>query len=288
MVLTVHRWFANKSCPGDWLYNRMGDLAQKVNAKLGTATSNVTSEVISNDNSAESTIWNFFKGKGLNDYAIAGLMGNLQAESALRSNNLQNSYETKLGLNDVAYTKAVDDGSYTNFVHDSAGYGLAQWTYWSRKQNLLNYAQRYKKSIGDLGMQLEFLWAELQGYTNLMNILRVASDVTSASNGVLFYYERPANMGGSVQRQRAANGQAIFDRHHSSTVSTGFTAYTVRVTASVLNIRQKPTTDSSIVGSIRDKGVYTIVEESSGKGASKWGKLKSGLGWISLDYAKRN
>lgn len=36
MVLTVHRWFANKSCPGNWLYGRMGDLASKVNAKLGS------------------------------------------------------------------------------------------------------------------------------------------------------------------------------------------------------------------------------------------------------------
>nr|DAQ84859.1 MAG TPA: peptidoglycan hydrolase [Caudoviricetes sp.] len=35
MVLTVHRWFANKSCPGDWMYSRMGDLASKVTAKLG-------------------------------------------------------------------------------------------------------------------------------------------------------------------------------------------------------------------------------------------------------------
>lgn len=34
MVLTVHRWFANKSCPGDWMYARMGDLASKVTAKL--------------------------------------------------------------------------------------------------------------------------------------------------------------------------------------------------------------------------------------------------------------
>ena len=36
-VLTVHRWFANKACPGDWLYNRLGDLASKVNAGLGNA-----------------------------------------------------------------------------------------------------------------------------------------------------------------------------------------------------------------------------------------------------------
>lgn len=35
MVLTVHRWFANKNCPGDWMYSRMGDLASKVTAKLG-------------------------------------------------------------------------------------------------------------------------------------------------------------------------------------------------------------------------------------------------------------
>lgn len=35
MVLTVHRWFANKSCPGDWLYSRLGDLASKVTAALG-------------------------------------------------------------------------------------------------------------------------------------------------------------------------------------------------------------------------------------------------------------
>ena len=35
MVLTVHRWFANKSCPGNWMYARMGDLASKVTAALG-------------------------------------------------------------------------------------------------------------------------------------------------------------------------------------------------------------------------------------------------------------
>jgi hypothetical protein len=71
-------------------------------------------------------IWDFFKSKGLNDYGIAGLMGNLYAESGLRSCNLQNSFENSLGMNDVEYTKAVDNGSYTNFVKDGAGYGLAQ------------------------------------------------------------------------------------------------------------------------------------------------------------------
>ena len=41
------------------------------------------------------------------------------------------------------------------------------------------------------------------------------------------------------------------------------------------------------LGSITDKGVYTIVEEKTGTGATKWGKLKSGAGWISLDYVRK-
>jgi len=66
-----------------------------------------------------------------------------------------------------------------------------------------------------------------------------------------------------------------------------FKSYRVKVTTDVLNIRKSPTTDSSIVGQIKDYGVYTIVSESKGKGATKWGKLKSGKGWISLDYVKK-
>jgi hypothetical protein len=66
-----------------------------------------------------------------------------------------------------------------------------------------------------------------------------------------------------------------------------FTPYLVKVTASVLNIRKGAGTDTAVVGSIKDKGTYTIVGEASGKGATKWGKLKSGAGWISLDYCQK-
>ena len=50
MVLTVHRWFANKSCPGDWMYSRMGDLANKVNAKLGATIESKNEETETEDN----------------------------------------------------------------------------------------------------------------------------------------------------------------------------------------------------------------------------------------------
>lgn len=64
-------------------------------------------------------------------------------------------------------------------------------------------------------------------------------------------------------------------------------SYKVRVTADALNIRKGAGTNFGITGTIRDKGVYTIVAESNGNGATKWGKLKSGAGWISLDYTKK-
>ncbi len=63
--------------------------------------------------------------------------------------------------------------------------------------------------------------------------------------------------------------------------------YLVKVKTDALNIRKGAGTDTEVVGCIRDKGTYTIIAESSGKGATKWGKLKSGAGWISLDYVEK-
>ena len=67
---------------------------------------------------------------------------------------------------------------------------------------------------------------------------------------------------------------------------TGFTPYTVKVTVTELRIRSGPGTDTQVQGFI-EPGVYTIVEEADGPGAKRWGKLKSGAGWISLDYAEK-
>lgn len=274
-----------------------------------------------------------------NDFGVFGLMGNLMAESGLRANNLQNTYEKKLGMSDEEYTKAVDDGSYTNFVKDSAGYGLAQWTYWSRKQKLLQYAQAYGCSIGDENMQIDFMIGELMsGYTSVLNVLKNAKTIREASDCVLTQYERPADQSESVKVKRAAYGEDLMKQLLGSNTTTepekpisndtlyrvqvgaysvkanaeaqlakvkaaGFDAfittkagtaastsvfcpYKVRVSIKDLNIRKGPGTNYASNG-FCPVGVYTIIEESNGAGATKWGKLKSGAGWISLDYAKR-
>ena len=166
-------------------------------------------------------IWDFLKKEGFSDFGVAGLMGNLDAESALRPNNLQDTYSRSLGLSDAEYTAKVDNGTYTNFVRDSAGYGLAQWTYWSRKENLLNYAKSKKKSIGDLEMQLEFLVQELKtSYKNsVYNILVNATTVQQASDVVLMNFERPANAA-AQKSKRAAMGQMYYDKYAKGVENT--------------------------------------------------------------------
>lgn len=162
----------------------------------------------------EEKIWNFLTGKGLSAHGAAGLMGNLYAESALNPMNLQNTYEKSLGYTDATYTAAVDSGKYSNFVHDAAGYGLAQWTYYTRKEALLQYARSAGASIGDLETQLGFLFKELSsGYASLLATLKSATSVRTASDAVLTIYERPADMSERVKAQRAGFGQTYLDRY---------------------------------------------------------------------------
>lgn len=91
--------------------------------------------------------------------------------------------------------------------------------------------------------------------------------------------------------QAAMKGGGVTTTPNTEKPATGGTGgtvkpYLVRVTIPDLYIRKGPGTNYGKNGFIKP-GVYTIVEERTGAGASKWGKLKSGAGWISLDYAKK-
>ena len=160
----------------------------------------------------EKQIFDYLVKSGLSEAGAAGLTGNLIAESGLRSNNLQNSFEKILGMDDDTYTAAVDSGIYQNFVNDSAGYGLAQWTFWSRKQNLLDFAKSLGKSIGDCQMQLDFLMKEIRGYGTVWGIITRTNSVQEASDAVLLQYERPADQSISVRSKRAMMGQEVYSR----------------------------------------------------------------------------
>lgn len=168
----------------------------------------------------EKYIWNTLYKIIKNPYGVAGVMGNMYAESGLKSNNLEDFFQSKFGYTDESYTAAVDNGTYTNFARDSAGYGLVQWTFWTIKQDLYDYAKSKKTSIGDVKMQLECMCKQISGERvssewkkSVWEVLLNAKSVSEASTAFLLNYERPANMGNSIIRLRASYAQTYYDRY---------------------------------------------------------------------------
>lgn len=164
----------------------------------------------------EQTIWNYLKNKIGNEYGVAGLMGNLQAESGLYPDRVQGD----IPYSDYSknYTAKVDSGEISeyDFVHNGpngGGYGLAQWTFYTRKQALYN---RYKSggysSIGDINLALDHLYSELEStYAGVLSVLKSATSIRQASDKVLHDFENPADQSESVEQLRAEMGTTLYN-----------------------------------------------------------------------------
>lgn len=156
-------------------------------------------------------IWTFLMSEISNPYGVAGLMGNIEAESTYISINLQDAYEKRLAFTDRTYTDAVDSGIYSRemFIKDGAGYGLAQWTYPTRKAGLYDYCKASNVSIGSLFPQLGFMVDELREM-GLIDKLKTAKSVKEASDLILTKYEMPADQSESVKDYRARKGLSVY------------------------------------------------------------------------------
>ena len=87
-------------------------------------------------------------------------------------------------------------------------------------------------------------------------------------------------------------GYSVFDESgnavYTSKATNSTSSFKVQISISDLNIRKGPGTNYAATGKFTGKGVFTIVETKQGTGSAKgWGKLKSGAGWIALDYATK-
>ncbi|MEY8515324.1 peptidoglycan recognition family protein [Lachnospiraceae bacterium 29-84] len=191
--MTVHRWFASKSCPGDYIYSRLGQMADEVN-----------------------------------QFLRSGDAGKLPDSG--ESSGKNGSYPTMPFMVDV-------------LVGD------------------LNY--RSKPSMdGDV------LGATGKGQFTITEVSGSWGKLKSGAGWIFLGNAAYCRIGGTVP-----NGQP-----------GGAAPYQVKVTVKNLNVRKGPGTATPAIQNC-PAGVYTIVEEANGVGAKKWGKLKSGAGWISLDYA---
>lgn len=138
------------------------------------------------------TIYIKLRQAGMSAVGACAMMGNMQKESGLKANNVQDGF----GYADADYTARVDSGGLDagyEFVNDSIGYGLCQWTLGSRKRKLLDFALRRGASIGDEAMQVDFCVYELQlDFPGLWQYLCTATGMTLAAARICKEYERPA------------------------------------------------------------------------------------------------
>ena len=102
-----------------------------------------------------------------------------------------------------------------------------------------------------------------------------------------YIYERLGYIADEVNKILGSSAPTPVTPSTPAPTPTTNTSYRVRINTDVLNYRTGPGTNYPVAGQVKKNEVYTIVAEANGVGASKWGKLKSGAGWLSLDYCKK-
>ena len=138
------------------------------------------------------TIYSRVKSAGFTTEAACALLAQIRKESLFKPENLEDSRNRSLGMTDWQYVNAVDSGSYTNFVNDAAGFGLAQWTEKSRKQNFINYFRSRGKSIADLETQISFLIYEMKAFFGgIWNQCLISHDLKNLTWILLNTWENP-------------------------------------------------------------------------------------------------
>lgn len=156
-----------------------------------------------------------------NEIGVAGLMGNLVAESNLIPYRLQGDF-TNGYVTSIEYTEQVDNGTvreydFVNNGPNGGGYGLAQWTFPARKQNLYNLKVERGVSIGDLVLAVDFLILELHGeFRGVRNVLINATSLREASDYVLHKFERPADQSVEAEIRRERLCQNVYNTYANS------------------------------------------------------------------------
>lgn len=183
--MTVHRWFANKSCPGDYLYNLHGKIAEEVNQRLGAS---------------------------------------IIVENKVESSSIEALYES-IEIGDIL--DFIGKVQYTSVGATTGKIATPCKVMVTKKHTKTSKHPIHVRSVDDKGNFISGVY----GWVNLSDL-------------------------------KISNFSCK-----------------VRVTADALNYRGGPGTSYPVLGVIKDKGIYTVVQEKKG-----WGQLKEKLGWINLKY----
>lgn len=155
---------------------------------------------------------------------------------------------------------------------------LPSGPFWSRKQNLFNFARQCSKSIGDLDMQLDFLWKELtEGYASLVRTLQSAATIRIASDAVLVQFERPADQSETAKARRASYGQKYFDQYAGK-------GETMPSTNAVSAVERLLATARAEIGYIEKETNAQLDDKTANAGDNNWNKYARDLDALGIVY----
>lgn len=143
---------------------------------------------------SKQTIYNQLRKHGLSKVGALALMGNWECESNNEPCRLQGDFDSSRQKS-KQYAANVDNGSIakSQFMRDAKGWGLAQWTFWSRKAALYDYCTSEGYSIADEEAQIGFAVLELKRvYPSVFDVLCQTDDLYNATDIVCRKYEQPA------------------------------------------------------------------------------------------------
>lgn len=172
----------------------------------------------------EEAVWNYLLGFGYSKNAVAGIMGNMSVESGSTFDGRIVQGDREPITFSIDYTNKVDSGaiSKNDFVNNGpngGGYGIVQWTYYTLKDGLYEYAKTERKiTIGDTAMQLDYLDKFLQSdKKDLYNSLKDPNiSIDSATRAFMIQFENPLHQEESDQVYRVQISQDIYNRHATS------------------------------------------------------------------------
>lgn len=291
MLITVHRWFANKSCPGNWLYARLGDVAAKVTAALGTSTTPVQTTGTQaaefknlTETQAAAKIGKLCQG----DMKTSGILASVSAAQFILESgygkselaqNANNCFGMKCSLSGNTwsgstwdgkskYTKQTQEeykeGELTTITADFRKYACVEDSVADHSAYLLGAMNGSKKRYEGLKGEKD--------YRKAMQIIKDGGYATSST-----YVEKICSIieKYNLTQYDAENTQP--DTGGDTNTTFPAVPFTVKVLIDDLNYRSQPSMDGKVRGQT-GKGVFTIVEVQDG-----WGRLKSGAGWIYLE-----
>ena len=301
--MTAHRWFANKSCPGEYVYSRLGQIAKEVNAKLGASTSKETTKGLqasSLKNLSESEVVAKVGPLFTEEQKRSGILASvIAAQFILESGygktdlaqNANNCFGMKKKLSGNTWEGSTWDGKsiYTKITKEC----YDGKTYVDVKADFRKYP-RVEDSIADHSAYLlgamngsAKRYEGLKGCKKYRKAIQIIKDGGYATDPK--YVDKICNI---ISKWNLTQ----YDLKENSGLGTtttekkedAFKVFQVKVSIPYLNIRKGPGTNYAKTGKMTGIGVFTIIDLKQGEGSSSgWGKLKSGAGWISLDYATK-